>query len=127
MNVDSFFPVPLGGFLQFHLMKQAKFSLALIKDKKLTADCGSVTLDQSERMTGFDEKVMNVDWFLNAGVYLFGFIFTLIPEKTIYSLEYDVFPKFINQRVYGNEVDLDLFDIDTPERYHKARKVFKTC
>ena len=52
---------------------------------------------------------------------------TLIPEKTIYSLEYDVFPKFINQRVYGNEVDLDLFYIDTPERYHKARKVFKTC
>ena len=63
MNVDSFFPVPLGGFLQFHLMKQAKFSLALIKDKKLTADCGAVKLDQSERVTGFDEKVMNVDWF----------------------------------------------------------------
>ena len=126
MNVDSFCPVPLVGFLQFHLMKQAKFSLALIKDKKLTADCGAVTLDQSERLTGFDEKVMNVDCFLNAGVYLFGFIFTLIPEKTIYSLEYDVFPKFINQRVYGYEVDLDLIDIGTPERYHKARKVFKT-
>ena len=52
--------------------------------------------------------------------------FTLIPEKTIYSLEYDVFPKFINQRVYGYKVDLDLIDIGTPERYHEARKVFKT-
>ena len=63
MNVDSFCTVPFDEFLQFHQMKQTEFSLALIKDKKLTVDCGSVTLDQSERMTGFDEKVMNVDWF----------------------------------------------------------------
>ena len=127
MNGDSFCPVPLDMFIQFHQIKIAEFSLALIKNKTPTTDCGVVTLDQSERVTGFDEKVMNVDCFLNAGVYLFGKkIFTLIPEKTIYSLEYDVFPKLINQRVYGYEVDLDLIDIGTPERYHKARKVFKT-
>ena len=77
MNGDSFCAVPLDVFIQFHQMKLAEFSLALIKDKKLTADCGAVTLDQSERLTGFVEKVMNVDCFLNAGVYLFGKKFLL--------------------------------------------------
>lgn len=57
MNGDSFCAVPLDVFFQFHQMKLAEFSLALIKNKTPTTDCGVVTLDQSERVTGFDEKV----------------------------------------------------------------------
>ena len=131
MNGDSFCPVNLHTFLDFHTSKSALLSIALVRAKE-TQDYGAIALRESQRIVSFDEKRVGAglcpspgNSFINAGIYLFdSHILSLIPSHKKISLEYDLFPKVINREFYGYVTSETLIDIGTPERYEKAEQYF---
>ncbi|ADN36151.1 Nucleotidyl transferase [Methanolacinia petrolearia DSM 11571] len=121
MNGDSICNPDFKQLLQFHINKKAVMTMALTHSSDKT-DYGNVTMDQSQIITNFEEKInSNEESFINAGIYVMQKeIFSYMPKEEIFSLEYDLFPKLVNKRCYGYIIKNELIDIGTPERYNKA-------
>lgn len=141
LNGDSICNTNLKNFLKFHKDKNAIISIVLSRssldlnksDLLSNKDYGHVTLDNKQRITNFNEKLSNKqpldkmsnnDKLINAGMYLMNKeIFSLMPNRDIFSLEYDLFPEIIkSNNCYGFVTDSEIIDIGTPERYKKAQK-----
>ncbi|OGM62422.1 hypothetical protein A3A76_00340 [Candidatus Woesebacteria bacterium RIFCSPLOWO2_01_FULL_39_23] len=125
VNGDSFCKVYLPQFTEFHKQKGALLSIVLIESDN-TNEFGSVYLDHSNRIIGFEEKEeKNGISYINAGIYLFKKeILCMIPANTKYSLEYDLFPKLVGKEMYGFPTKAELVDIGTPARYEYAKRFF---
>ena len=126
MNGDSICRVNFRSFIDFHIEKKALLSIVLAHSKR-AEDYGSVTLDDSQGITGFDEKIAGKsENIINAGVYLMEKdIFSYMPKLNRFSLEYGLFPKIINNRCCGFLTESEFIDIGTPERYKKAINLLK--
>jgi NDP-sugar pyrophosphorylase family protein len=126
LNGDSLCEIDLKDFLNFHIGKSALSSIALTSLKS-PKDYGVVELDGDYKVTRFSEKVfIKSNGLVNTGIYFFDRkIFKEIPSGEKRSLEYDIFPKIINQGVYGYVTEKKLLDIGTPERLKIAKKYFK--
>lgn len=125
MNGDSFCKLSINDFFYFHTLKKAFASVALVFQEK-SSDCGVIKLNSTNQITGFHEKIeMNKSGFVNAGIYLFNReVLSLIPGNKKYSLEFDLFPKLIdNKPVYGFATNQQFVDIGTPERYELAKEI----
>ena len=124
MNGDSFCPVDLPSFFDFHTGKDALSSVALVPARN-TQDFGVVELNDACQVVRFEEKkIQKQRTFISAGIYLFRQdIFSFIPAQTQCSLEYEIFPKLVGPKFYGFVTDKELIDIGTPERYYKAVKI----
>lgn len=122
-NGDSFCPVDLSAFYDFHSARQALMSMVVIEAQN-TGDCGLVSLDASQRITGFEEKNRHSQSrYINAGIYLFQKeALSLVPENISFSLERELFPKLIEQDCYAFPAKAQLFDIGTPARLATAIK-----
>jgi len=122
-NGDSFCSVNLSEFHDFHVEKNAMMSMVVIETQN-TGDCGLVTLDDSQRITGFEEKNRQTEnRYINAGIYLFQKeALSLIPADTPFSLEKQLFPELIDHNCYAYPTQGRLFDIGTPERLATAIK-----
>ena len=126
LNGDSICNVDFRSFVDFHIEKEALLSIVLVRSNT-AEDYGSVILDSSQRITNFNEKVAGGNRnIINAGVYLVdNDIFSYMPEQSKFSLEYDLFPKIIeNNRCYGFLAEGEFIDIGTPERYEKAKDLY---
>lgn len=124
-NGDSFCPVNLAEFYDFHLSRQALMSMAVVESEETTS-CGLVTLNGSLRIVSFEEKKqVQEKGYVNTGIYFFqkDILFS-IPANTKYSLEYDLFPRLSNQDSFAFASCEELIDIGTPERYERAKKYF---
>lgn len=121
MNGDSICKINFHDFYDFHTSKKASLSMALAR-AKTAQDFGSVILDDLNRITSFKEKVASKDeCLINAGIYLMQKnVFSLMPDEDNFSLEYDFFPKLIEDKCFGFIIDSELLDIGTPDRYEKA-------
>jgi NDP-sugar pyrophosphorylase family protein len=121
INGDSICKVNFRSFIEFHIEKKALLSMVLVHSNK-TQDYGSVSLDDLQKITDFNEKIAGKsDNLINAGIYLIKKdIFSYMPEQKKFSLEYELFPKIIKNRCYGFLTESELIDIGTPERYEKA-------
>lgn len=123
MNGDSFCPVDLYKFINLYNSKDATFTMALARAGK-GRDYGVVGMDGSRRIISFNEKIKTKNnSFVNAGIYLLKKrILRLIKADAKSSLEYDIFPKVLNERFYGYLTKEKFIDIGTPERYAKAKR-----
>lgn len=128
MNGDSFCPLNIPEFASFHIKRKALASIALAQTKS-AGDYGVIKLDFSLKVTGFNEKPQdstNKNLLINAGIYLFRRdILSLIPADEKYSLEYNLFPRIVNDSFYGYVTEEELTDIGTPEGYKKALKILQ--
>ncbi len=124
-NGDSFCPVDLTRFYDFHLEKQAVTSMVVVETQGRD-DAGLVAIDDCQRIVGFEEKVsQRPGRCVNAGVYLFQReILSRIPANTKYSLEYDLFPKLVGSGSFAFVCREPLIDIGTPRRYELAKEYF---
>lgn len=129
INGDSVCKTNLKDFFDFHKNKDAILSIVLsdsILDQSILAkDYGTVTLDDSQRITNFNEKSSyNSKRLINAGIYFMNKeIFSHMPNIEKFSLEYDLFPEIIKtNNCYGFISNGEIIDIGTPERYKKAQK-----
>jgi len=127
MNGDSICKVDLRSFIDFHIEKKALLSIVLAHSKR-AEDYGSVTLDDSQRITSFNEKITGrSESLINAGIYLMEKdIFFYMPKQNRFSLEYELFPKIVNNKCYGFLTESEFIDIGTPERYEKAINLLKS-
>lgn len=126
INGDSLCKVDFGKFYDFHINKKAILSIVLARSE-VNGDYGFITLDASYRITDFREKIIKREnGLISAGIYLMQRdIFSYMPGQKRFSLEYDLFPKMVNNRFYGFLTESEFVDIGTPERYKKAISLFE--
>ncbi len=125
-NGDSFLPVDLRAFLDFHKKNEALASILVSQVGKIS-DFGSIEIDKAGRIISFQEKIEGADKkMVNAGIYCFDkSIFQHMPGDQKFMLENDLFPSLVGNQFYGHYVDEEFIDIGTPERYQSVRKNFK--
>ena len=125
LNGDTIFSVNLTAMMQFHLLQEAAFSMAL-KPMTNFDRYGTVTTDDEDRINGFEEKQFRKQGLINGGVYLIDRSYFLgidFPEK--FSLEKEFFEKFYHQDpLYGFVTERYFRDIGIPEDYQKAQDEF---
>lgn len=123
MNGDSICKVDFSRFYRFHMEKKGILCMVVVKPQTgQDQDYGAVRLDDSCRVRSFREKVVGgKSNLISAGIYLMrSDIFCHMPGETCFSLEYDLFPRILDERCYGFLCGSELIDIGTPERYEKA-------
>ena len=127
VNGDSICKVNFRSFIEFHIEKKALLSMVLVHSNK-AQDYGSVSLDDLQKITDFNEKIAGKsDNLINAGIYLMKKdIFAYMPKQKKFSLEYELFPQIIKNRCYGFLTESEFIDIGTPERYEKAINLLKS-
>lgn len=128
LNGDSYCRVDFSEMLKFHQSQVALCTIALSSVENQD-DYGTVVIDGNKRVTAFKEKNVTRDpgpvTRINAGVYcLSQDIFKRLPAVEKFSLETEVFPQLIQDRVYGFDTHNSLTDIGTPERLKTAQSNF---
>lgn len=125
MNGDSLCHTDLTKFYDFHIKHRAILSMVLVASQQVH-DYGIVELDDSYRIKNFKEKVKRKgNGFINAGIYLMKKdIFSFMPDNDTFSLEYDFFPKILDNNCYGFVCEGKLIDIGTPKRYERTKNYF---
>ena len=124
-NGDSFCDVDLTALVRFHRGRDADMSM-VVTQMDQARDYGTVTLDRTQKIISFSEKVAGSHASLiSAGIYLFNkSLLERIPVDTKCSLESDVFPTLTGQKSYGFLAPVPVMDIGTPERLFKAKAQF---
>jgi NDP-sugar pyrophosphorylase family protein len=125
MNGDSYTDVDLTGLILKHDETKADISVVVVPTDERN-DCGSVLVDSSGSVTRFEEKQRAFGaHYINAGIYvLSSHMLDLIPAGIHVSLEKELFPQWVRERVcirafvhFGACVD-----IGTPDRYQIAQQ-----
>lgn len=124
LNGDSICKINFSDFYGFHTSKGGILSMALVRSR-IVMGSGTVTVDGSQRITSFREKVADGGngCLVNAGIYFMQRdVFSHMPDKNKFSLEYDLFPKLVKdeEKCYGFIMSGDFIDIGTPEGYKTA-------
>ncbi len=126
LNGDTMFQVDLNEFYQSHISSKADFSMAL---KPLTnfERYGVVQLNDSNRVTGFEEKRYQKEGIINGGVYLLNKSVLNsynFPSKFSFEKEF-LESKFEELRFNGFSSKGYFLDIGIPSDYEKAQQDFK--
>ncbi|MEW6170861.1 MAG: sugar phosphate nucleotidyltransferase [Candidatus Omnitrophota bacterium] len=127
INGDGICLVNLRDVLNFHINKKALVSIITIYNNDPT-HYGTITLGKSQRIVKFKEKskIKNKNNLISTGIYFFNKkLMSLIPKNKNVSLEYDIFPKIIDKKIYGYITQEPFVDIGTPQRYNRAKHFFK--
>ena len=123
VNGDTFLNLNIDSFYKAHLEWKADLTICLTTARTQDFEYGGVRLDDSQRVTHFGPNEASKFNFINAGAYIIKrTIFSDLLENES-SLEFVDIPRWIkNKNIYGFVTDETLFDIGTPERYHKFLK-----
>jgi NDP-sugar pyrophosphorylase family protein len=122
LNGDSYVEWSLDSMLELLRAKDADIVIVLHAVADVTR-YGTVALNHDGRVTEFIEKGMRAGpGLINAGVYLLRKkIVRELPADTAISLEREVFPRLLGQRIYGL-VCMGLFiDIGIPDDFQRAQ------
>jgi len=128
LNGDSICRIDLKGFVEFHEANNATASMALA----MTDDArsyGLVSINDKQEVEEFNEKSSQTmrSGLVNAGIYLFEKkIMKKLVAKQKISLEHEVLPLLIGERLFGFTTKARLFDIGTPARLELLRSHFLT-
>ena len=125
LNGDCFTPVSYAQMLADHRKRSALITLAGVRVEG-NKDFGTIVMNDDDEVLEFKEKFATSDvQYISAGIYCFRReLFDWMPEGK-FSIEYDLFPRFIGKRFFGLKVDAPFIDIGTPERFEWAKKHLK--
>ena len=123
LNGDSFVEIDFNELLACHRKRGGLATMAVVPVQDASR-YGTVRLGANGRLLGLAEKTgENAPGIINAGVYVFDrAVLAQIPEGPS-SLERDVFPRLLQQGVYGVEQRGLFIDIGTPDDYERARRM----
>lgn len=121
MNGDSFLQIDFCQLIGFHRQHGGSVSMAVLRAENAHR-YGTVETDQRGRVIAFMEKTgREVAGLVNAGVYVFNrAVLDYLPEAPA-SLEREVFPRLLDQRMYALEQHGLFIDIGTPEDFARAQ------
>tara|TARA_B100000315_G_scaffold254741_1_gene296453 strand:+ start:262 stop:972 length:711 start_codon:yes stop_codon:yes gene_type:complete len=126
LNGDSICRINLKNFVEFHKSNNASASMALAAIGDVRG-YGSVIVDDRREIKRFNEKSNQImgPGLVNAGIYLFEKkIMKKLAAKQKISLEYEVLPLLVGQKLFGFATEERLFDIGTPARLELLRRHF---
>ncbi len=127
MNGDCFCAMEYASLIAAHGQHQASATIAVtsVADAR---DYGTIEIDAHQRITAFREKQSNVrEAWINTGTYCLNrdvFDHETVGDK--FSIEYDLFPRWVGKRFFAYPVGNKFIDIGTPERYEWAQAHLKT-
>jgi mannose-1-phosphate guanylyltransferase len=121
LNGDVLTDLDLSVLLGAHEERGARATLGLHPVEDSSA-YGLVSRDREGAVLEFLEKTGEVaPGEVNAGIYVLERpVLDLIPPGEEVSIERDVFPRLVGERLYGLRLDGYWMDIGTPERYLQA-------
>lgn len=121
LNGDVLTDLDLSSLIDFHQQRGARATLGLYPVQDATG-YGLVRRDQEGAVLEFLEKPQRLEpGEINAGTYVLEHsVLDLVPEGEMVSIERDVFPRLIDEGLYGLPLDGYWMDIGTPERYLQA-------
>jgi D-glycero-alpha-D-manno-heptose 1-phosphate guanylyltransferase len=126
INGDSLFKVDYRALMDFHMKKKADATIALRKLND-TGRYGRVSVNRSNRITGFEEKGLSSGpGYINGGVYIIEKYFLMNPEfRGRFSMEKDCFERYYPYSdLFGFRAEGYFLDIGIPEDYLKAQHEF---
>jgi mannose-1-phosphate guanylyltransferase len=117
---DNLIGANLEPLKSFHLRHPGVLTIALFHATK-PENCGIVSLDESGRITNFEEKPAHPKSDLaNAGIYVARRgLFDLLPRWPVMDFGKDVIPGLAGH-AWGYLLDGYMLDIGTPENYQRA-------
>ncbi len=126
INGDGYCDINFKELIKFYKEKKAKAVITsmVIKD---CSDYGTIELDSDNKILAFIEKQKKFNGFINIGFYVLSKdVLEKMPKGKV-SIEYDVFPKVVNENkaysfIYKGK---DWVDIGVPERYEYFKKLIK--
>jgi NDP-sugar pyrophosphorylase family protein len=125
LNGDSYCPIDFKKVLAAQIRCKALATIVVSKAKD-RRDYGIIILDSKNRVSAFLEKSQDVAFkkaFVNAGVYCFDrSVWKFMPSSKKFSLEKDLFPVLVKNKIYALPGTQKFIDIGTPERYQAAQK-----
>jgi len=126
MNGDTFFPIDLKRFSQFHEEHGGDISVALAALRNFDR-YGCVKIDSQNRIIGFQEKKYTPEGLVNGGIYLVQVDFLRQPIfPTKFSFEKDLLEKYFSEHHFlGVPFSEYFIDIGVPEDYRKALRDFQ--
>ncbi|BBO86923.1 nucleotidyltransferase family protein [Desulfosarcina ovata] len=123
LNGDSYIEVNISELIQSYQKNRASLSMVL-KEVQHADRYGSVVMDETNRILSFSEKRQDIGaskGLINAGMYLINAsVFDAIPKETVLSLEMDILPELVKERLYGFVSTGKFIDIGIPETYQIA-------
>ena len=125
MNGDSYVNADLEIFLAWFLRNNIAGALVLAKALDTTR-YGKVVIASDDCIESFEEKGGSEgEGWINAGIYLLKkkVVETISPYKP-FSLERELFPSLIRNKLYGYRCEGEFIDIGTPKSFLKAEKFF---
>lgn len=119
---DNLVCADLDALKSCHIRHDGVLTLGLFRSPK-PEDCGIVTLDESGRITSFEEKPSNPKTNLaNAGIFIARqTLFDWLPPDGFADFGKDVLPSLV-AAMRGSVLDGYILDIGTPENYRRALK-----
>lgn len=121
INGDTYFPIDLDRFYQWHVKNDHLFSMAL-KRMKNSDRYGSVAL-RGSTIVKFYEKKFSENCLINGGIYLINRSFIESrPLPEIFSLEKELMEKEAGTSILKGRIFKEMFiDIGIPEDYKRAQ------
>jgi D-glycero-alpha-D-manno-heptose 1-phosphate guanylyltransferase len=123
LNGDTYFNANLKALEQFHEQHHADCSL-VVRYMDDAARYGTMDIDDSHRVTAFQEKREGASGWINGGVYLLNrerFPLRHLPRK--YSFEHDYLSAKLQEfRICAQEQDAYFIDIGIPADYERAQR-----
>jgi D-glycero-alpha-D-manno-heptose 1-phosphate guanylyltransferase len=122
LNGDSFCDLNFDEFTKFYYSKASSAAIALT-DVQNTARYGRVVVNETGKVSSFDEKGEFGDGLVNCGVYVFPTnIFHAHPSES-FSLERDVLTQLTQGALCGFVHKGTFIDIGVPEDYKRAQEI----
>ena len=122
---DNLTDIDLREMMAFHHSHNGILTMALFHTNS-PRQCGIATLDETKRITAFEEKPLQPKSDLaNAGIYMADrALFQYLPNGSFLDFGQDILPKLVGT-MYGYEISDYLIDIGTGENLNKARREWK--
>ncbi len=125
LNGDSYLGLNIKEFSKSHKARNAKFSMAL-KNMHHFDRYGSVSINENNIVTQFNEKQFVEEGYINAGIYIIemqSFLDLKLPKK--FSFETDFLALYLKTWQFNAYKSNGLFiDIGIPEDFERAQGLF---
>ena len=121
LNGDSYSDTNIDDFYSFHKNHQADLSIATVEVNDISR-YGSIEFEANQRIRQFREKSNKAHrGWINAGTYLIEKELIASYEPKSCSLEKDLFPRFLEQKIFAYPHLGVFIDIGTTESYEEAQ------